>query len=344
MLDIDGSIGEGGGEIVRTAIAASLWHGTPLTLQRIRANRSTPGLRPQHVAALRGAVAVSDGSVEGDEVGSTTVHFEPGTVRPGTYDFDVGTAGSAVLVARTLLPALAACDAPSEIRVTGGTHVRRAPPFEYLDRVYAFLLREMGVEMEATIESYGFYPRGSGTIRVDIAPPDDWSPLQLTRRGPLESIRATSLLADLPQHIAERELTTLEDALADVLDGPALERRTRRVHASASPGNALLVDVLSEEAIELVAEIGEKGLPAETVASRCADAVEAYLAVDAPIGAHLADQIPLLMAIAGGGLCRTTHLTSHTRTQLDLVPRCFDVEFEVERLDDGTARIACKGS
>ena len=326
--DIDGSQGEGGGQILRNALSLSLVCGRPIRIEHIRDNRSKPGLRYQHLTAAEAAAVVSGGELSGAEIGSRTLEFTPGELRPGSYRFDVGTAGSAVLVLQTLLPPMVCIGEASELIVEGGTHARGAPLFEFLNRTYVPQLNRMGADVEVCLLKGGFYPRGGGRIRADIRGGcEQLQSLELVDRGRIKRIAATAILAHLPDHIAERELATFETELADA----PVEVATRilEMPAASSPGNVLAVEVESEALTEVFTEVGQKGLPAETVAERCAERIREYLAAGAPVGPHLADQLLLPMAMAGSGRIRISRTTMHTDTQIGLIPEFLPVEFEL---------------
>jgi RNA 3'-terminal phosphate cyclase (ATP) len=310
---------------------------TPFRIENIRARRRKPGLMRQHLTAVKAAARVSNAHVEGAELGSTELVFEPGPICPGHYEFAVGTAGSTMLVLQTVLPALLlftesggeSGGEPSEVSVEGGTHNMNAPVFEFLDRAFRPQMQALGAEVSFGLEQHGFYPAGGGRVRATIDRGFDPSAsLELVERGRLESVEATALLAHLPAHIAEREFA----ALAEALDVPVDETRTVTLEESRSPGNTLIVDVASANVTEVFTGIGRKGVRAEEVGEETARAVNAYLAGGAPVGPYLADQLLLPMTITSGGVFRTSECTPHTATQLALIPRFVDVGFE--RIDD----------
>jgi RNA 3'-terminal phosphate cyclase (ATP) len=333
MLEIDGSMGEGGGQIVRTALAMSLATQRPFRIANLRANRSRPGLRPQHCTAVEAAATIgrantsatdaSAGHGSSVEVGTSSFTFEPTTVEPGRYQFDVGTAGSAVLVLQTVLPPLLTASAPSTITVTGGTHVRSAPPFEFFAASFGPLVQRMGPVLRATLHRPGFYPKGGGRCTLTVEPVADLQPLDLTERGALRRAEARSIVAHLPRHIAERELATLREGLPVELAETRIETPSAR-----GAGNALLLELAYEHATTLVSGIGEKGTPAEDVAIGVVDAARDALAADAPVDPHLADQLLIPLAL-GGGRFRTPSLTAHTHTNAAVIEPFVDSRFSV---------------
>jgi len=205
MLTIDGSFGEGGGQILRSSLALSLVTGKPFVIERIRASRKKPGLMRQHLSAVRAAAEVSKARVDAAELGSLRLTFCPGTVRAGDYAFDVGSAGSATLVLQTVLPALLLADGESNLTLRGGTHNPLAPPFDFLAKSYLPLVNQLGPTVEARLLRPGFYPAGGGEFTVRIQPARQLGRLDLTDRGEIRARRVRVLLANLPRHIAERE-------------------------------------------------------------------------------------------------------------------------------------------
>jgi RNA 3'-terminal phosphate cyclase (ATP) len=282
-------------------------------------------LMRQHLTAFEAAARVCGARVEGAEVGSREIAFAPGEVRPGEYRFDIGTAGSVILIAQTLLPALLQASGPSVLILEGGTHNPQAPPFEFLDRVFLPILRGMGARVEAELERPGFYPAGGGRLRVTISPVERLKPLEILERGAIRGTRATAILSNLPRHVAERELRQVEQEAG--WPPSSLEIVEAR---SPGPGNVLLLEVESEALTEIFVGFGERGVPAEAVAERALREMRSYPQAGVPVGEHLADQLLLPMALAGSGAFATLPLSLHARTQIDLIPRFLDVRFRVE--------------
>jgi RNA 3'-terminal phosphate cyclase (ATP) len=330
-MHVDGSEGEGGGQILRTSLALSMITGTPVRIDEIRARRAKPGLMRQHLTSVLAAARVSNAHVQGAEVGSREITFNPSDIEAGDYYFAVGTAGSTTLILQTVLPALLLASGPSRLTLEGGTHNPMAPPFEFLDRAFLPLIRKMGPRVEITLERAGFYPAGGGRLEAVIHPAG-LAPLDLLERGEIRRRRGTVLLANLPGHIAERELRHL----AQQTSWPEDDLEIRRLD-SAGPGNAVLLELESEAVTEVFSSIGEIGLAAEKVADRAVQEMRTYLAAGVPVGEHLADQLLLPLALAGGGSFCTVPLSLHARTQIDLIPRFLDVRIEVE--EEGEVRV-----
>ncbi|HSN85573.1 MAG TPA: RNA 3'-terminal phosphate cyclase, partial [Thermoanaerobaculia bacterium] len=206
MLELDGSQGEGGGQILRTSIALAMVTGKAIRIRNVRARRSRPGLMRQHLVAVQAAARIGGARIEGAEIGSATLTFIPGEVKPGEHELSVGTAGSTTLVLQTVLPALLLASRPSWLVLEGGTHNPLAPPFEFLDRSYLPLVNRMGPRVQAELERPGFYPAGGGRMVVSVEPASRLSGFELLERGEVRRRQATALLSRLPRHIAEREL------------------------------------------------------------------------------------------------------------------------------------------
>lgn len=314
MIEIDGSEGEGGGQVLRAALSLSMGTGRPFRMTDIRAGRSRPGLRRQHRTAVRAASEITDAEVDGSELGSSRVEFRPASApRPGDYSFDTGGAGSAVLVLQTLLPALLLAEGSSRVEVGGGTHNPAAPPHEFLERAWLPLLRATGLRADVDLRRAGFHPDGRGSLVARARPTAAPASLALFRRGDLRAVRARSHIVGLPRHVAQRELATVQ-AMLDVRDD-----HLEVVDHGKRPGgaaNVLVVEVESGAVTEVFTEHGRRGLPAEEVAARASRRARRYLRSDVPAGPRLADQLPVPLALAAGGRYRTAAPGSHTRTVL----------------------------
>jgi RNA 3'-terminal phosphate cyclase (ATP) len=331
MLVLDGSAGEGGGQILRTALGLSLATGRPFRIENIRARRSKPGLRYQHRMAVKAAQSMSDASIEGAKVGSRCLEFHPGAVRPGHYSFDIGTAGSTSLVFQAVLPALMTAPGPSSVSLIGGTHNPMAPPFEFLTQVYFPVLRRMGVRVEAALERVGFAPGGGGAVRFSVTPAQRLVALDHARRGAFRACRGRALIAGLPRSIADRQLATLRRHLTS---GARLE--IEELEGLQGVGNAVLVELEFAHQSELFVGFGERGRRAEEVAESAAREAEAYRAAAAPVGALLADQLLIPLALSGGGSFVTVdRLSLHSTTNMATIEAFLDVTFQAERVADG---------
>lgn len=331
LIELDGSTGEGGGQILRTGLALSMCTGQPMAIQRIRAKRPKPGLMRQHLTCVQAAVAVCGAKVEGAELGSQTLVFEPGPVRAGDYAFHVGTAGSCTLVLQTVLPALMLCAEPSRVSLSGGTHNPMAPPFHFLERSFAPLLQRLGVGLDLELRRLGFYPAGGGELSAVVQPTaGGLQPFDLTDRGPEQEAYAECFAPALPSSVAVRELA----ALARALGWSGEQLRTPAVRQNEGPGNALLATMAYAHVSEVLTVFGEKGVSAEQVAGALVKEVKAYQASEGALGQHLADQwmLPLALAVVerGGAASFTcTELTEHATTNIGVIERFLPVRFDV---------------
>lgn len=336
MLELDGSAGEGGGQLLRSALAVSAATSRPFRISRIRASRDPPGLRSQHLTAARAAAEVCGATLDGDHMGSEELQFRPGALRPGRHRFDTGGAGSAVLVLQTVLPPLLRADAESVVDVRGGTHNPMAPPYDFLEQTLLPFLNREATRVETELLSPGFYPAGGGRIRMRVCPGPDPAPLDLTDRAPILRRRVRALVSDLPRHIGEREVSTAH-AFLD-LRPDAME--VREIDDPRGPGNVVMIEVEMSSHAEVFTGFGRRGVPAEEVAKEACREADAYLRSDAPVGRRLADQLLVPLALEGGGVYRTTELTSHTRTNAALLGECLGIGIDLEDGDVGsTVRI-----
>ncbi|MEX2139412.1 MAG: RNA 3'-terminal phosphate cyclase [Pirellulales bacterium] len=335
MLTIDGSMGEGGGQILRSSLALSVITGTPITIENIRAKRDKPGLRRQHLTAVLAAAETCGATVDGAHVGSSNLTFAPGKLQPGNYHFDIGTAGSTTLVTQTVLPPLMLADTPSRLLLKGGTHNVHAPPFDYLERVFVPLINRMGPRVHVQLERYGFFPAGGGRFSVQIKPVQILRPLALLERGATVRREARALVAGLAASIADRELVVIKNRLNWNDD----ELIARDLGHGYGPGNVVLLEIESEQITEVFTGFGQRGVPAEAVAAAAAEEASQYEAAGAPVGTHLADQLILPLALAGGGSFVTMPLTLHTTTNIDVVQMFLPVNIRVTELTAGTVRV-----
>jgi RNA 3'-terminal phosphate cyclase (ATP) len=334
MLTIDGSFGEGGGQIVRSSLSLSLVTGQPFTITNVRARRAKPGLRRQHLTAVRAAAAISAAEVTGDALGSSCLSFKPRAVTAGEYNFDVGTAGSTTLVLQTVLPAFLLAEQPSTLTFEGGTHNPFAPPYEFLARTYLPQINHLGPLASVALERHGFYPAGGGRIRLQVSPSAQLHSMHLLERGQVIDRRVRALVANLPLHIAERECVTI----ANLSGWEAGCFEVEQIDEAHGPGNVVLVEVQCEHITEVFVAFGRRGVRAERVAEEAWLEAERYLSCDVAVGFHLADQLilPLGIAAAAGNPSsfRTLPLSDHAVTHLKVL-RCFlNVTTEVEQLSD----------
>lgn len=335
LITVDGSLGEGGGQVLRTSLALSLVTGRAFRIEKIRGNRKKGGLLRQHLTATKAAAEIGEASVEGGEMGSMDLVFRPRTIKSGDYQFSVGTAGSATLVLQTVLPALALADGTSTLVLEGGTHNPFAPPFDFLDKVFLPLLKRMGPVVECRLERHGFYPAGGGRISVTVKPVGKMCPLKITKRGKFLSGSGLAYLSELPESVGKRELKVVESSLgwtSELLT-------TRKLGSGSGPGNVLTLLAEFEGISEVVTGFGERGIAAEKVAKKAATEMRRYLDSGAPVGVHLADQLLVPMALAGEGSFRTVAPTEHTLTNIEVIKRFLDIEISCRSISSDITEI-----
>jgi RNA 3'-terminal phosphate cyclase (ATP) len=317
MITIDGSEGEGGGQVLRNACALSLMTGEPFVIENVRGGRDKPGLMRQHMTAIEAACTIGGAECDGLEIGSSRIQFRPGRVQPGEYAFSVGTAGSTGLVLQTVLMPLALADAPSRIVLEGGTHNMLAPPFEFIAKTFLPILDRMGPKVSARLVRHGFYPRGGGRIEVEIEP----APLRridCLERGTLQSRSGTALYASLPGEIAAR---LIKAARRELDDWPEGEFAIRELPADQGPGVVLLLEASFAHVSEVVTGFGKLGVTAERLGHTAGRRMAGYLASGAFAGPYLQDQLLLPFALARGGAFTSVKLSEHTRTAAQIIQR-----------------------
>jgi RNA 3'-terminal phosphate cyclase (ATP) len=338
-VTIDGRLGEGGGQVLRSSLALSLACGRPIHIEKIRARRRKSGLMRQHLACVRAAIEISGAGATGVQLGSEELRFAPGVVRAGDYAFSVGSAGSAALVLQTVLLPLALTGQPSRVRIEGGTHNAWAPPYDFLQYSFLPLLRRMGIAVELELERVGFYPAGGGVLVARIQPLADPQPLSLLERGDEGRPHVLIRRAHLPAAIADREW----EALRRVLFWEYAQRRDLDHPESAGPGNSMHAVLEFEHVTEVVSSFGAKQRSAKQVAAEAAKGARHYLSSKAPVGRYLADQLLLPMALLAGGEFRTLALTSHTETNIDVIHSFLPERIQVSEVEAQTWLVRVKG-
>ncbi len=337
MIEIDGSYGEGGGQILRLSVALSAITGKPVRIYNIRAKRRNPGLSYQHLTAIKALAEVCKAKTVGVELRSKELEFYPGKLRGGKYFFDVGTAGSVFLVMQSLLPALIFAERESVIKLRGGTDVPKAPPADYFVNVFSRLLEKMGIKMEVKVLRRGFYPKGGGEVLVKVFPVHEISGLKLEERGELRKVEGRIWLYSLPDHIGERmkrEAMILTYNLMKVTPKLLIEKGS-----SISPGTGIVMWGEYESTIIGADSLGKKGKRAEEVARECVSMLNEHHRSKATLDINAADQLLIFMALAKSPSSFVTlRLTSHTSTCMWLIRKFVEVEFEREE-EPGGVRI-----
>ena len=332
-IEIDGSHGEGGGQILRTSLALAMCTGQPFVLKNIRAKRAKPGLMRQHLTCVNAAAEVSSAQVQGAELNSQYLEFTPNAVRAGKYNFNVGSAGSCTLVLQTVWPALMLADGASDVEIRGGTHNHMAPPFDFIQLSYAPLVRKLGAPVELNLRRHGFYPAGGGVIhaRFDGSIDNTLVPFDLMERGEKLDAYAVCINAGVPHAVAQRELREL----AKQLGWQEEQLRLGTARQNEGPGNVLLAVLQHEHVCEVASRMGAKGVTSEQVAQSLAKDVRAWQNSDAALGEHMADQwvLPLALAVWKTGKparYTCTKLTQHTRTNFETIAKFLPLRFETD--------------
>ncbi len=344
VLRLDGAYGEGGGQILRTALSLSVWLGRSIRIERIRAKRPKPGLRPQHLVAVRAAAQISDARLEGDEVGSQSLLFAPRQpAKSGTYSFDVGateaggSAGSVSLVFQTLFLPLSLADAPSEVTLVGGTHVAWSPPAHYLAHVFLPTVARFGFRVELHIETWGWYPRGGGSLHARIFPrrrsEGEHPVLDLSRRGRLVRIWGISAASNLPDHVILRQKREAEE----VLRKAGLKADIETVSApSPGPGTVVFLVAEYEHAVAGFTAYGALRKPAEKVAREAARQLVKFHQSKAAVEPHLADQLLLPIVMSGARASFTTsEATAHLATNAWVIEQFLGPLVQVQPTEKG---------
>lgn len=326
MIELDGSIGEGGGQILRSALTLSMITGRSFRITNIRAKRPKPGLMRQHLVAVQAAAQICGADIGDTAVGSQRLEFVPDKIKGGEYKLAIGTAGSCTLVLQTLLPALLYADQASVVQVCGGTHNPMAPPAQFLQRAYGRVLSDMGATVDIQLKRFGFYPAGGGEVVAKVEPCTQLKPLELTERGERISAYAESFVAGIPTHVAKREL----ECVGRSMGWEESQLLVRGLPQDQGPGNALLITLEQQHVTEMFCAFGEKAVTAEAVAKKAIQAVRDYVRSGAAVGEHLADQIMLPLALAGGGRFTLSRISKHAQTNAEVIAKFLSVGISFE--------------
>lgn len=332
MIHIDGSFGEGGGQILRTSLSLAAITRQDVTVENIRAGREKPGLRPQHLTSALAVAEICGADLRGGEVGSSKLVFKPGRIKPGKYEFDVSrvsaSAGSVNLILQTVLWPLAFCEKNSRVAIKGGTHVPHAPTFNFISEVFLPTAAGMGLACHYEMVKAGYYPTGGGEVRLQIRPVKELIPIRWTDRPKPVEVELTSAVSNLPASIAERQLNTGMERVHAM--GLASENRLRE-YPSPGKGTVFFAAVSAVGVRAGFQGIGELRKRAEKVADEACDEMEAYLKSGAAVDKHLADQLIIPMALAkGSSRISVAEITRHLLTNIAIVERFLDVRFTVE--------------
>lgn len=347
---LDGSVGEGGGQILRTALALSAVTGRPFAITRVRANRPKPGLRPQHREVARAVARIVDAELSGDELGSSRLEFRPRRrATPGEWVFDIGTAGSTPLLFQTVCWALALAGGPSTVTLLGGTHHEHAPSFHYLALVWAPAVARLGFRVEFELQAAGFYPEGGGEFTARIAPAHPMPPLDLRHRGTLQDVEVVSMVGGLGYEVAERQAARALRGLRDI--GIAAEAERVPVPARASRGGHVLIVASFERTRAGQGAVGGHERSPEETADLAVSDFKSYLSGGAAVDRHLGDQLLLPAALGAAGVLPPAAgvtpatrytvgaVTDHLTTNAEVIRRFLEVDIAIVGRDDALGEV-----
>jgi len=332
MIEIDGSFGEGGGQILRTALSLSALFMKPFRIFNIRKGRKKPGLMPQHLTCVRAMQLLSRAEVTGGEMGSTELVFRPNNVTGGEFFFDIGTAGSTSLVLQTIIPSLIFLKEKTSLILKGGTHVPFSPSFDYVSNVFAVILERIGIKIDLKIESCGFYPKGGGKIRADIFPAADIKPLRVVERGEALGIRGYSGVGNLPLSIAERQKNSAVNKIRYELSDLKCPVEIEPVSVAAQgQGTFMYIHLESENFFAGFSALGERKKRAEAVGEKAAEDLIKYYSTNAALDQHLPDQIVLYLSMSKEESVFTTScITQHLLTNLWTISLFHEFHYSVD--------------
>jgi RNA 3'-phosphate cyclase len=339
LIDIDGSYGEGGGQILRTALALSAILKKPFSIHHIRSKRKNPGLQAQHLEAVEALAQITEAQTEGVKFGSQKITFFPQKILPGNYQFEVKTAGSTLLLFQAIFFPLSMAQRLSRVTLVGGTHVPWSPSFHYLVEVLLPTLEPMGISINAAIEKWGFYPRGGGKIQMTIHPVHELKPIHLTDRGSLRRIRGLSAISNLPKHVALRQKDQVMKRIQKELN---MDTEINILYDAPSngPGSFLFLLAEYEKTIAGFSSLGQRGKPAEKVADEAVDDLKDYLSSEGCVDPHLADQlVPFMAMTKGNSSFTTTRMTNHLLTNLWIITHFLQGKVEKQGEIGKTGRV-----
>ena len=331
MIDVDGSHGEGGGQLLRMAVALSALTETPVRVVRIRAGRPTPGLAAQQVTAIHAIAALCAAESTGVAVGVSSIEFRPGKLTPGRLSFDVGTAGSVTLVLQALLPVAAATAGPVHVHLVGGTDVRWSPPIDYFSRVFLALLRSLGAHIDAEVPRRGYYPRGGGLVDAVIEPTRTWSPFRNPEASGTRRVRGIAHVSNLPEDVPKRMAHAALRRLHGIAD-VKIEQRVYHGEDAIGQGGALVLWAETDAGLLGADSLAERGKSSERVGEEAAASLGAEIESRTTLDLHLADQLLIYLARADGpSEFRVRAVSGHMETMMWLIPQFVPCRFAVAR-------------
>ncbi len=341
MIEINGSIGEAGGQVLRTALGLSCLLKKPFHIFNIRKGRKKPGLMPQHLMCVHAVKEILSANVRGDKKDSTELSFEPVKVKTGSYLFDIGTAGSTTLLLQAILPALAFTNSSSFIFLKGGTHVPFSPTFQYIKEVFIPILHRLGIEINAEIEQYGFYPKGGGRININVMPSGNIKSMSFLERGRINKIKGISGVGNLPISIAKRQ----KEAALKVLMAHMLDAEIDTISIPAyGQGTFIFLKVETDNCVVGFSALGERGKKAEIVGEEAARKLTNYINTSACFDNYISDQIlPYLAMISEKSYFTTSCITNHLLTNLSVIEKFLKIDYIVEGKTGSEGKITIKG-
>jgi len=345
MITIDGSYGEGGGQILRTSLSLSVILNKPVRIINIRAKRPNPGLKPQHLTCIRALCRISNAYVEGDKLNSQNLIFIPQECKGGNFVFDVASetpsAGAVSLVAQALFLPLCRAKTVSKVIIKGGTHVAWSPPYHYLQEIFLYFMETIGIHAKTNIKKWGWYPKGQGEIEIQIRPSNKFSPLNLTQRGALKKLKILSVVSNLPLSIARRQANRGKEIL--IKEGFSPEIEVKEV-TSKGKGTFFFLRTDFENSRAGFSNLGEVGKRAEKVAEEAVEEFLQFYKSNMCLDKYITDQLIPYVALAHGKSTITTcYLSEHTLTNIWVVEKFLPLKFHVEGKKGKPAKISVKG-
>jgi len=336
MIEVDGAHGEGAGQLLRMAVALSALTDTPVRVVRIRARRPTPGLAAQHVTAIDAVAKLCGAEVTGLTIGSSNIEFRPGTLAPGRFSFDVGTAGSVTLILQAVLPVAAAAGGPVRVRLVGGTDVRWSPPIDYFSRVFLPIVRRLGAHADVEVLRRGYYPRGGGIVEAAIEPTRSWSSFAMSQGEDVPRVRGIAHVSNLPEDVPKRMKHAALRRLHGIAD-VKVEERVYRGEEAIGQGGALVLWAEREAALLGSDSLAERGKPSERIGEEAAASLREEMDAAATLDVHAADQLLIYLARGDGpSRFRVRVVSGHLETMMWLIPQFLSCRFTVAREGGGS--------
>ncbi|MBK9097919.1 MAG: RNA 3'-terminal phosphate cyclase [bacterium] len=329
LIEIDGSFGEGGGQILRSSLSLSMYTQFPVVIKNIRAGRKKPGLMRQHLTAVKAAAEICDARVRGAEISSLKLYFDPAKIKSGNYNFDIGTAGSTTLVLQTVVPVLMLANGESNISLGGGTHNEFSPPVDFLNYSFFNQLRKMGPVVNINIGKFGFFPVGGGKIDVNVKPVKELNQIEIIEKGSQLNRKAIAYSSLIPESIGKSEMKIIQkklgwnevNCIAKMVDSPG-------------PGNVIILIDENDNSTETFTGFGRKNYKLKNVIDDVLREYSEYVDADVPVYKYLADQLIIPMALAGGGSFITTEPTLHTMTIIEVVKKFLAINISVDKINE----------